>query len=162
MTPEQEILADHLIRTDALAKTLTHHRTEVRRYIPVSGNPYLIEMAASTSVWAFVKQFELFHDAVGRKLLRSVAAIDGTPLRTRDVRQLLEWSAQNGLLNDLDRWRELAKLRNTLAHEYIVPLSSFDVVINDAWAACDDLFAAHIVIVDYIDRHRLMDTKDDR
>ena len=160
MTPEQEILQDQLARAETLAAKLVESRARIAPLLPLEGNPYDLSLEHGDLVWSFVKQFELFHDSVGRKLLRSVAVMHNVPLRTRDVSQLLEWSAGTGLI-DLEPWRDLAKLRNMLAHEYIVPLSSFDVVIGDAWTSCDRLFDTHKEIVTFVARERLLETKDE-
>ena len=156
MTPEQEILADHLGRVVELIDGFERDRAAYAALFPIGGNLFKLENSDADRAFAFVKRFELLVDSVNRRLIRSIAAIEGIRVQTAKLADLNKWASERGLVPTGNRWKHITELRNILAHEYLVPLSEFTPVANDAWAATSEVIAAARAIETYIKQKGLL------
>lgn len=165
MTPEQEVLADHLMRCARLVASFEADRSDYATLFPLDTDIEELRGAAAHLSLSFIKQFELLVEYVNRRLIRSIAAVRGIKVQSVRLLELTQWASVEGILPDPGRWADIIQMRNVLAHEYLVPMARYRPVANDAWHAVDDVLATIAAVRKYVDDHDLLvateETDDD-
>jgi uncharacterized protein with HEPN domain len=135
VTPEQEILEDALIAVRQRIDTFSGELKAHAEIFPLAMD-VTIEMTARVRVEmdAFSKRYEMTQDQIVRKLFRSVLAVErGVVLRTKALGDVIDAMAQLGVVHNAAEWHEITKLRNMLAHDYMVTRTDAVALLNQAW-----------------------------
>lgn len=95
--------------------------TESRLFVPDIDTPGLaalaLDPAGSERIEAFAARFGRLQDTLGARLLPSLLAALGEPVRT--ALDNLDRAERFGWIADVARWQSLRQLRNRLVHEYV-------------------------------------------
>ncbi len=163
MTPEQEILEDALIALRQRKARFIDELSDHADVFPLPADAPVDETKhLSFHVAAFSKRYEMTQDQVVRRLFRSVAAAKGVTLRTKALGELITMMHRLGIVEDIDRWHEITKVRNALAHDYLLTVTQLTACINKAWHFAPDLIAMIDRVDSYVtDNHLLTDEAHD-
>lgn len=150
MTPEQEILEDALTalrqRQQRFAEEIAYHA----QVFPLSSDSLPADtLEMRTHLAAFAKRYEMTQDQIVRRLFRSVAAVTGVSVRNRGIGQLIDSMHAIGIIDDVEKWHQITRVRNELAHDYALTLTELTTCINEAWHFSPDLIA----MIDRVDAH---------
>lgn len=159
MTPEQEILADALIaarqRADRFVTELAGHA----KVLPLDATSTWTDPAPDllTEMAAFAKRYEMTQDLLTRRLFRSVLAVQGRRFRTAAQAEVMNAIAEIGIIDDAERWEEITKLRNSLAHDYAMTFSQIVPLLNQAWEFSRDLTSMVATVERFVATNGLLD-----
>ncbi len=136
MTPEQEILEDALVATRLRIASFREELAEHAQAFPLPDFDTwdAAPVGIRTHIAAFSKRFEMTQDHVVRKMFRSIIAISGQVVRMKSLGDVIDASADLGVISDATTWHRITAVRNILAHDYMIRPASFIPVINEAWS----------------------------
>ncbi|WP_373486852.1 hypothetical protein [Blastomonas sp.] len=150
MTPEQEILEDALVALRQRQQRFREELADHAQVFPLSlDNLPPDTLAMRTHLAAFAKRYEMTQDQIVRRLFRSVAAVTGIVVRAKGIGELIETMHALGIVEDVDKWHQITRVRNELAHDYALTVPELARCINEAWDFSPDLIA----MIDKVDRY---------
>jgi len=148
-------LANGLETCDRLGAGLSASMARVSALFPM--RPEALEtlcVQEDDALYAFLKRFELFADAVLRRVLRPALAFareDVAEMSNLDVLFRLETL---GGLSDAEAFSQIIALRNRLTHEYPMPDAERVERINAAHDASGVLLEAYAGLVRFIEQQQ--------
>lgn len=109
-------------------------------HLPFGGTDLdVLDLAARTAAVAFIKRFEQLQDLLTR-LARAIVNFEGDDGAAMTQRDLGNWLEKRALLDDVERWMVVARLRNRLVHEYPIEEAEQVLRLNESWALAPLLY----------------------
>lgn len=165
MTPEQETLADLLIRCRKLVAATREDMVVFGDLLPVDEDFDADEPGGNDRrlLKAFAKSFEQLQDHLSRELFRALVVVQAPHVLQGLSGKLLltaiveDAAALIGF--DSALWSEFTTVRNSLAHDYLLNFHEAAPVLNRAWQILPDLLDIAERVDRFVTAKNLLDSR---
>lgn len=149
MRQKTELFIERLYECNSHKQKLKSAMIKLEKYMPLNIDRYegLSEVELSF-LDQMIFRFSKLQDAMGDKLFPAILELSGEEVKSKTFIDRLNRLEELGLLNK-DKWQELRKYRNEIAHEY--SFNKEDIVngINIIYNSIDTLFNYYHTIYRY-------------
>jgi|GEM_PF-83289 len=154
----KEFLAEALAMADAVAVRLRRSQERLGHLFPVAASVIgSMREDDLESIDALIKRVENLQDILQRRVFRALLMAEGEAVRGEPAPAIAERLEARGAIVSAAQWKDLADLRNRLAHDYPLNPDIQADRINGAFAAIAPLIGTLDQIRQYIARTSLPD-----
>ncbi|MGI4730958.1 MAG: hypothetical protein ACRYFW_04315 [Janthinobacterium lividum] len=159
MTREGEIvvLREHLETGAVLGRRFLRVRSRIEDLMPMTPERIsALDDDQGIDVLAFLKTFEQFGDTLGRTLKTIAMLMQLGKVERLQPRDVAQRAVALGILADVREWADAVRVRNELAHEYLLHPGKQSGQINAAWEKTTILSQTATAIEDFVEREGLL------
>lgn len=149
----KDFLAEALAMADAVAVRLRKSQEDLAGILPIEAHA-LAELGNQehANIDALIKRVENLQDILQRRVFRALLMAEGEAVRGQPAPAIADLLEARGAIASAEQWKDLAGLRNRLAHDYPLNPDIQADRINGAFAAIALLTATLDQIRQYIAR----------
>ena len=154
MTLEEAGLARQtLVAAAGCARRLRRSQKKLAPHFPLSAAAVADPSPESEDdLDAFLKRFEQLTNAIQDEIFKAIAVLGGEDIHGLARREIAELMERLGALPSAATFRTLTAIRNRIAHVYPDDPERQAGNLNEAYAAVDDLLAAHEASSRYLEQ----------
>ncbi len=113
-----ETFLENYALAERQSKSLAYSWKKLEHFIPALVNTEELTDDEKEALDAFLLRYSKFEDFLFKRLIRSLAKLEGLKFQKSDTDQLMRYMYEKGIVPDPDFWLKQAELRNVLIHEY--------------------------------------------